>query len=67
MSILNNIRNKSPEQKFRIMWTVAVVIVIVMIAVWVVSAHYYKNVPKDTTLFQSLGKGFKDVRDNYQK
>ena len=67
MSILNNIRKKTPAQKFRIIWTVVAVIVVLMIGIWVISARYYKNVAKDTTLFQSLGQGIKDVRDNYQK
>ena len=67
MSLIDNIRKKTPAQKFRIIWTVVIVIVIVMVGIWIISAHYYKNVTKDTTLFQSLGQGIKDVRDNYQK
>jgi cytoskeletal protein RodZ len=67
MSLIDNIRKKTPAQKLKIIWTVVIVIVIVMVGIWIISARYYKNVAKDTTLFQSLGKGIKDVQDNYKK
>ena len=67
MDLLKNLQQKTPAQKFRILWITVIVIVIVMVIVWVVSAQFYKNTETDTTLFQSIGKGIKDVRDNYKK
>ena len=51
----------------RIIWMTTAAVVVVLISIWIISARYYKNVPEDTTLFQSIGKGVKDVKDNYGK
>jgi phosphate/sulfate permease len=67
MSILNNLQKKTPAQKFRIIWTTAIVVVALLIGAWIISARYSKNISKDTSLFQTLGKGIKDVQDNYKK
>ena len=67
MGFIDKIRQKPHEQKVRIMWTVSIVFVILLIIVWIISAHYDKNVAKDTTLFQSIGQGFHDVRQNFHK
>lgn len=67
MDFLKKIQNKPQEQKLRLIWIVAISIAVLLIIVWVISYRFEKSVPKDTTLFQTLGKGIQDVRDNYKK
>ena len=51
----------------RIIWTVVIVVAALLIVVWIISDRYHKNAAKDTTLFQAIGKGVKDVKDNFRK
>jgi len=51
----------------KIMWTVAAVVVILMIIVWIISAHFQKNVAKDTSLFNTIGQGIHNIRESYSK
>lgn len=67
MSFIKNLQNKPQAEKMRIIWMTTAAVVVVLISIWIISARYYKNVPEDTTLFQSIGKGVKDVKDNYGK
>lgn len=67
MSWVEKIRNKPQGEKMKIIWTIAVVIALVMIVIWVISARMAKKVPKDTTLFQTIGRGFKDLKNNFNK
>ncbi|MBI5530749.1 MAG: hypothetical protein HY918_04640 [Candidatus Doudnabacteria bacterium] len=67
MSWIQNIQNKTQAEKLRIIWAVAIVVGILLIAVWVISYRMHKNAPADTTLFQTIGRGFKDVKDNFKK
>jgi hypothetical protein len=67
MSWVEQIQKKPQKEKIRIMWTVSITVVVLLLAVWVISTRFEKNVDKDTSLFQTLGKGFKDVKDNFKK
>ncbi|MFA5991099.1 MAG: hypothetical protein WC794_02560 [Candidatus Doudnabacteria bacterium] len=67
MSWIEKIQNKPQAEKMRIIWTAAVAIALLMIVVWIISARLNKNTPKDTTLFQTIGRGFKDVKNNFKK
>ena len=67
MSLLEKIQNKPQAVKMKIMWTVAVIVVILMVIVWVISAHFQKNVSKDTSLFQTIGQGIHNIKANYKK
>lgn len=67
MGFIEKIQNKPQAEKFRIMWTVAIIVVIILVAVWVISAHFNKDVPKDTTLFQTLGQGVKNIGNSLKK
>ena len=64
MNIIQKIQNKPRAEKLRVIWTVVIVVSIMLIAVWVVSARYYQNVPKDTSLFQTIGQGFHNVKES---
>jgi len=67
MSLLNNIRNKPQAAKIRLMWIVSVIIVALMIAVWIISAHFQKNTAKDMSLFQTICQGIYNIWENYKK
>lgn len=66
MSWLENIRKKTYHEKMRIIWTVIVITVILLIVVWIVTARVQKSLPKDTTFFQTIVRGFHDVGQQYK-
>ena len=49
------------------MWTIGIIVAIILIVIWVISAHYQKNVVEDTSLFQTIGQGFHNLKSNYKK
>ena len=67
MGWLEIIQKKSPEAKIRIIWITVAIVGVLLIGIWIVSARTQKNVPKDTTLFNSIGQGINDVKSNYKK
>jgi hypothetical protein len=67
MPFIEKIQKLPDAKKMKIIWTIAGVVVILMIIVWVISAKYKKNIQKDTTLFKSIEQGIKDVKENYKK
>lgn len=67
MSIIQNIQKKSQKQKITIMWTIAGVVAVLLIIVWVLSSRFHKNVAKDTSLFDTISQGLKEVKNNYKK
>ena len=67
MGWLQNIQNKPREAKIRIMWTVGIIVVALLIAAWVIGERFHKQSAADTTLFQTIGRGAKDVKENYGK
>lgn len=67
MSWIEKIRQKPQKEKIRIIWATILAAVVLLIALWVITGRISKNTPKDTTLFETIGKGVKDIRDNYKK
>jgi hypothetical protein len=67
MPFIEKIQKLPDAKKMKIIWTIAGVVVILMIIVWVISAKYKKNIQKDTTLFKSIKQGIRDVKENYKK
>jgi predicted permease len=67
MGLLQKIQNQPQTAKIRIMWAVSVIVVILLIAVWIISARLHKNSPKDTSLFQTIGQGIHNVKNNFRK
>jgi len=49
------------------MWTIAGVVAVLLIIVWVLSSRFHKNVAKDTSLFDTISQGLKEVKNNYKK
>ncbi len=67
MSLLDNIRNKPPAVKMRLMWTVAIIVAVLLIAVWIISYKFHRNTAEDTSLFQTIGQGIHNLKINYKK
>ena len=67
MTFIDNIRNKPRAEKIKIIWAAAALTALLLIAVWIISYKYRKNLPKDTSLFRTIDKGIKDVKENYKK
>lgn len=67
MGLIDNIRNKPQEQKIRLIWIILGVVAVVMIVLWIITARFSKAPGRDTTLFDTIGKGIHDVKNNYGK
>ncbi len=67
MNWIEKIRQKPQEQKIRLIWITIIVAAVVLLALWIILSRYSRSLPKDTTLFDTLGKGVKDLQDNYKK
>lgn len=67
MGIIEKIQNKPDSVKIKIMWVVGIAVVILLIVVWGISYKYRKNIPKDKTLFNTIGDGIKNVKNNFKK
>ncbi len=67
MSWLEKIRSLNPAAKLKFIWVICGLVVLLLILVWVASAKFHKNIIKDISLFQTISKGFRDVKDNYKK
>jgi uncharacterized membrane protein YvbJ len=67
MSWIETIRHLPQPQKLKIIWAVSIIVFVLMVIVWVFASKMGKNIPKDTKLFESIGKGIKDVKENYGK
>ncbi len=66
MNWIEKIQNKPNSVKIRIIWAVSIVVVILLIFIWGLSYKFRKHTPKDQTLFQTIGDGIKNVKDNYE-
>jgi hypothetical protein len=64
---LDNIRQKPHEKKVRLIWICVAVAVILLFTIWAATWHYRKNVPRDTTLFDTIERGVNDYKQNYNK
>ena len=67
MSLLQKIQNQPQNVKLRIIWIVAIVVGLMLIVVWIISAKLHKNTAADTSLFKTIGQGFHNVKQNYNK
>lgn len=67
MNWIEKIRQKPQEQKIRLIWTVVIITAVLLIILWIVLARFQKSLPKDTSLFKAIGKGFQDIKNNYGK
>jgi hypothetical protein len=62
MHLIEKIQKLPHEQKIKIIWAIAGLVVILLIIVWVISAHYKKEMRSDGTLLNTIDSGIKDVK-----
>ena len=67
MSLLESIRNKTSEQKMRIIWIVVAIAATILILLWILTSKIYSDSSADTSIFQTIGKGIKDVQSSFKK
>ncbi len=67
MSWLENIRNKPHHEKIRLIWIFAIITGVLLILLWIATTRINKNLPKDTSLFNTISRGVSDLRNNYKK
>ncbi len=67
MNWLEKIRSMPHKEKTRLVWIIVIVTTVVLVTLWVITAKINKNVNKDTSLFQTISRGFKDLKENYKK
>jgi hypothetical protein len=67
MGWLEDIQKLPQEKKFRIMWTVAGAVAVILILLWILSVRWQKNISGDKTLFEVIGQGIHNVKENYKK
>lgn len=67
MSFLENLRNQPHAKKIRTIWICCGIAAVILVILWAVTWHYRKEVPRDTTLFDTLGRGVNDMKNNYNK
>ncbi|MBI3232192.1 MAG: hypothetical protein HYZ51_03890 [Candidatus Doudnabacteria bacterium] len=62
MSLLEKIRNKPYEEKIRLIWAICAVTALILAIVWILTSRIKQDLPKDTSLFQTIGSGVKNLR-----
>ena len=67
MHLLESIRNKTPEQKMRIIWTIVAVAAVILILLWIFTSKIYSDSSADISIFHTIGKGVKDVQSSFKK
>ena len=67
MGLIENLQKKTHKEKVRIIWIVAGLTAAFLIVAWVLASRYYKNTPRDTTVFQVISRGFNDIGNSLKK
>jgi heme/copper-type cytochrome/quinol oxidase subunit 2 len=67
MSWLENLQKKSHAEKVRIIWLMVAIVSIFLVVVWIFTSNISRYKQKDTTLFQTIGRGVKDFGNNFRK
>jgi hypothetical protein len=62
MGLLQKIQSKPHEEKVRLIIIIAVITGIVLFALWILTANWDAHTAKDTSLFQTIGRGIRDLR-----
>ena len=67
MGLIERLQKKSHSEKIRIIWAAVIIMAALLVLAWVLTSRYSKNVPKDTSLFQVIYRGFGDVKNSFGK
>jgi hypothetical protein len=67
MSYIQKIRQQPHHKKIRLIWICSGVVALLLLVLWALTWHFRKAVPSDTGLFDTLGRGVHDLKNNYNK
>lgn len=67
MGLFESLQKKSHREKVRIIWLVAGLTAAFLIVAWVFASRYYKDTPKDVSVFQVISRGFNDISSSLRK
>lgn len=63
--MIEKIRGLPREQKIRFIWTAAILTAILMAVLWIFTSRIGKITNRDTSLFDTVGKGIRDIKNDY--
>lgn len=67
MSLIEKIQSKPYAYKIKLLWTIILCVTAFMVLVWALSSRINTNSQKETTLFKTIGRGLKDIKEKYSK
>jgi uncharacterized membrane protein YqiK len=67
MSLIQKIQKKPQKTKNQIIVVIIILVVILMLVLWIFTSRIGKIEKPDTTLFKTMSKGFKDIKENFKK
>lgn len=62
MSWLEKIRNKPQAEKIRLIWIACAIAAALLIIIWILTSRLKRDLPKDTSLFQTISKAVKNLK-----
>ncbi|MCX6797393.1 MAG: hypothetical protein NTX98_02865 [Candidatus Doudnabacteria bacterium] len=67
MDWLKNLQKKTHAEKVKIIWLTAIVAFVFLVIIWILTSNMSRYKQKDTTLFQTISRGLKDMKNNFRK
>lgn len=67
MSWIDTIREQPKEKKLKLIWICVGIAGVILILLWIITAQVQKDVPRDTSIFKTVGDGVRNLRQNYNK
>ena len=61
MTWLEKIQNKPHAEKIRLIWIICGSMALVLLVVWILTSRLSSDLPKDTSLFQTIKQGIKNL------
>ncbi len=62
MEWLEKIRNKSHNEKVRLIWIICAGLVVILVVLWILTSRLKQDLPKDTSLFRTIDRGIKNLQ-----
>lgn len=67
MNFLEQLRQKPRAKKIKIIWTISLITAVLLLILWIYTSKIGKTGPKDMTLFETLKKGIRGIKENYKR
>jgi hypothetical protein len=62
MSWLEKVRQKSREEKIKLIWQLTAVVAVLLIILWILIGSYSNGSKKNNDLFNTVGNSFKNFK-----